>query len=300
MKILIIGHKGNLGTQLMEVFSQWEPIGWDLEQIDITDEKQVKNKLRKLRPDFVINASAYNAVDKCEEKQGYELARKVNGFGPGYLAKVCEKIGADLVHYSSDYVFDGEKIEGYKEDDTPNPIQNYGRTKLLGENQILANTQKYFIIRVSKLFGPPGKSEAAKKSFVDIMFDLAKKESTIRVVDEEVSCFTYTKDLALATRNLLGISERLEFSNYHLNNPNELYVDKKPYGIYHIVNEGPCTWYECAKRLFEMAKEEVNLIPVTKDEFPRPAKRPQYSVLLNTRLSRLRRWDKAAAEYLTG
>ncbi|MBD3238408.1 MAG: dTDP-4-dehydrorhamnose reductase [Candidatus Moranbacteria bacterium] len=299
MKILIIGHKGNLGHQLIKAFEGYQVIGLDKEELDITREKAVWQQLKSIKPNFVINASAYNAVDKCEEDpQEYELAKMINGEAPGYLAQVCSKIGAELVHYSSDYVFHGDKTEGYQEDDRPDPIQNYGRSKLMGEQAIKQNTEQYFIIRVSKLFGAQGQSEAAKKSFVDIMLELAEKEQEIEVVDEEMSCFTYTKDLAQATKHLLGFSDQRDFSNKHLNNPKSMYVYKKPHGIYHLVNEGPCTWYECAKKIFAIAGVNIRIKPIKAKDFPRPAKRPKNSVLLNTKLTRLRRVDEAIKDYL--
>ena len=288
MKILILGHKGGLGQQLMKIFKASNPNGWDRENIDITDEKSLDSKITELNPQIVINASAYNAVDKCEEDQKeFEIAKKVNGYGPGYLAKTCEKIKAVLVHYSTDYVFDGEKKKGYQEDDLGNPVQNYGKSKYLGEQEIQNKTSRYFIIRTSKLFGPLGKSEVAKKSFIDSMLDLAKEKDEIEVVDEEVSCFTYTIDLAKATKKILE-SEML----------NKTGVKPFPFGIYHIVNEKPCTWYECAIKLFEITGKTIKVKPVSATKFPRPAKRPDYSALLNTKFPRLRSWEEAVKEYL--
>ncbi len=288
MKILILGHKGGLGQQLMKVFKDSDPIGWDRENIDITDEKSLDSKITELNPQIVINASAYNAVDKCEgDRKEFELAKKVNGYGPGYLAKTCEKIKAVLVHYSTDYVFDGEKKKGYQEDDLGNPVQNYGKSKYLGEQEIQNKTSRYFIIRTSKLFGPLGKSEVAKKSFIDSMLDLAKEKDEIEVVDEEVSCFTYTIDLAKATKKILE-SEML----------NKTGVKPFPFGIYHIVNEKPCTWYECAIKLFEITGKTIKVKSVPATKFPRPAKRPAYSALLNTKFPKLRSWEEAVKEYL--
>ncbi|MEA3273210.1 MAG: dTDP-4-dehydrorhamnose reductase [Patescibacteria group bacterium] len=288
MKILIIGHKGNLGQQLMKVFEDFSPIGWDKEDVDITDENSLDLKITKLKPQIIINASAYNAVDKCEEDQKeFKLAQEINGYGPGYLAKTCQKIEAVLVHYSTDYVFDGEKKEGYQENDLGNPVQNYGKSKYLGEQEIQNKTDQYFIIRTSKLFGPPGKSEVTKKSFIDIMLDLAKEKDVIEVVNEEVSCFTYTPDLAKATKKILGLEATAKKDAKPL-----------PFGIYHIVNEAPCTWFECATKLFEIAGKTVETKAVPATKFPRPAQRPAYSILLNTKFPKLRSWEKAVEEYL--
>jgi dTDP-4-dehydrorhamnose reductase len=300
-QILIVGHKGNLGQQLMKIFKEFNPTGWDLEDIDITKEQEVIKKITKQKPNIVINSSAYNAVDNCEEEKEFKIAQKINGYGPGYLAKICKKINADLVHYSSDYVFYGDKKEGYDEDVKPNPIQNYGKSKFLGEQEVIKNTSNFYILRVSKLFGEPGISKAAKKSFIDIMLDLAKEKDKLEVVNEEVSCFTYTYDLAIATKNILGFSHpnskkiylKKNKSNKHRNK-----FSKSPFGIYHITNSSPCTWYECAKNLFEFSKKNVKVTPISAASFKRPAPRPAYSVLINNKFNKLRNWEEAAKEYL--
>lgn len=307
-KILIIGAGGMLGQELVRVFKKdrvFEVFAWDKKEIDITKEKELKTKIEKLKPNFILNAAAYNAVDKCEEAKEYKIAKKINGLAPGYLAKIAKKIGAVLVHYSTDYVFNGmpEMPEpegcthscatcqlhsgfkpqiGFKENDKPNPINNYGKSKLLGEVNVKKNTKKYYIIRLSKLFGKPGKSVEAKKSFFDTILKLGKdpknKKNGVKVVDEEVSCFTYAPDLAKKTK--------------------EIIESKKPFGIYHIVNSGPCTWYQAALELYKQAKIKTELIPVDASEFPRPAQRPFYSVLLNTKLNTMRNYKEALKEYL--
>jgi dTDP-4-dehydrorhamnose reductase len=283
-KVLIIGVKGNLGIQLQKIFEEsFEVVAWDKEELDITDEGEVNKKVKKLKPNIIINSAAYNAVDKCEEDdQEFELAKKINGLGPKYLAKISQEIKATLVHYSSDYVFDGNKKEGYSEDDETSPINNYGRSKLLGEELVQEvgknGNLNYYIIRTSKLFGKPGLSEVAKKSFFDVMIGLSKGRDELKIVDEEVSLFTYTVDLAKATKKLIE--------------------DKKERGIYHVANSESCTWYESAKYLFEIIKRDVKIIPVDGDEFPRPAKRPKYSVLLNTKLKPIRSWKEALKDYL--
>jgi dTDP-4-dehydrorhamnose reductase len=281
-KILILGSKGNLGQQLVAVLkNDYEVIAFDRDEVDITDRDLVIKKINDIKPDIIINAAAYNAVDKCEEEEGYEIAKKINGEAPEYLAQGALEANAVLVHYSSDYVFNGEKKEGYKEDDSPNPISKYGETKLMGERAIMNLSEqglKYYLIRTSKLFGSIGKSEQSKQSFFDTILKLAKEKKEIDVVDEEVSSFTYTPDLAKATK--------------------ELVESAKEYGIFHIVNSGPCTWYEAVKELFKLAGVNVRVNPVTSDKFPRPAKRPKYSVLLNTKLKPMRDWNIALKEYL--
>ena len=280
-RILIIGSHGMLGQDLVRMFDadqSWEVFAYDRDQIDIASEESLRKKIEEVRPKAVINAAGYNAVDKCESDEiEFELAKKINGYGPGILAKICKEKDIPIVHFVSDYVFDGEKGE-YTESDKPSPISNYGRSKLLGEEEIKKNTDKYFLIRTSKLFGKPGASPMSKKSFFDTMIALAKDNSVLKIVDEEKSCFTYTPDLALETKKMIE--------------------EKVPFGIYHVVNEGACTWYEAACELFKLAKMDIEVIPVSSNEFPRPAKRPNSSVLLNTKLKPLRNYEKALKEYL--
>jgi len=285
MEVLILGAHGNLGSQLAKVFSadeEYDVVAWDREDIDITDNDLVMKKVRELKPDIIINAAAYNAVDKCEEdEKEFAIAKKINSGAVGYLVEACLETGATLVHYSSDYVFSGEKKEGYREDDETGPINKYGETKLLGEEEIIRKSGqglKYFLIRTSKLFGPKGESKLAKPSFFQIMLGLAKKQKVVEVVDEEISCFTYTPDLAVATKKLLE--------------------SEKGYGVYHITNVGRATWREAAVALFKIVGVKVEVKPVAGDKFPRPAKRPACSALLNTKFDMQRSWEDALKEYL--
>jgi dTDP-4-dehydrorhamnose reductase len=284
-KILILGAKGNLGCQLVKAFNEGnEVIGWDKGEIDITDKEQILKKAEELKPDIIINAAAYNAVDKCEESEDeYDLAKRLNIDGPRHIAEAALAVGAIFIQYSSDYVFDGKKKKGYSENDAAAPINRYGKTKAHGERQIIALSGKglkWYLIRPSKLFGPKGESEAAKPSFFDLMLKLSREKKEFNMVDkEEVSCFTYTPDLAQATRKLAD--------------------SRAGYGIYHIVNSGPASWYEAAKYLFALKGiTDVKLNRVRSSAYPRPAKRPKYSILLNTKLEPLRDWREALDEYL--
>lgn len=280
-RILIIGSRGMLGQDLGRVFEadqNWEVFACDRGEIDIASEESLRSKIGEVEPAAVINAAGYNAVDKCETDEiEYELAKKINGYGPGFLAKIAKEKNIPVVHYGSDYIFDGEKDE-YVESDKPAPISNYGRSKLLGEEEIQKNTDRFYILRTSKLFGKPGSSEMSKKSFFDTMIALAKDNRTLKIVDSEKSCFTYTPDLASETKKMIE--------------------EKIPYGTYHVTNSGACTWYEAALELFKLAGMDVEVIPVSSSEFPRPAKRPKASVLLNTKLKPLRDWREALKEYL--
>jgi dTDP-4-dehydrorhamnose reductase len=280
-RVLIIGSHGMLGQDIVRVFEEdgiFQVFAYDRGDINIASEESLRKKFDEADPMVAINATGYNAVDKCESDEiEFELAKKINGYGPGILAKIAKEKGIPVVHYSSDYVFDGEKGE-YSEEDRPCPMSNYARSKFLGEEEIQKNTDKFWLIRTSKLFGNPGKSSMSKRSFFDTMIELSKSNSTLKIVDEEKSCFTYTPDLALETKKMIE--------------------EGVPFGIYHVVNEGACTWYEAAQELFKMTKIEVEAIPVPSSEFPRPAKRPKSSVLLNTKLKPLRHYTKALKEYL--
>lgn len=275
---------------MIKVFAtENEVIAWDREEIDITDKELVIKKISDVKPNIIINAAAYNAVDKCEEdKAEFALAKKLNCEAVGYLAEAALEVNAVLVHYSSDYVFDGgvktkkeSRGAGFKEDDQPCPVNKYGETKMQGERELITRSNKglkWYLIRTSKLFGPKGESEFAKPSFFDIMLKLAKEKEFLDVVNEEMSCFTYTPDLALYTKKLIE--------------------SDKGSGIYHLINEGPCTWYKAAKELFKIAGVKIKVNPVSSEKFPRPAKRPAYSVLLNTKFEQLRDWKEALEEYL--
>jgi dTDP-4-dehydrorhamnose reductase len=280
MKILILGAQGNLGTQLVIAFKDYEVLAWDRNEANLLDLENLIVKIDEVQPDLVINAAAYNAVDKCESlAEERELAIKLNADLPSQLARWCHDNHKILVHYSTDYVFSGnEHKKEFNEEAVPNPINVYGQTKASGELAVINSEADYYLIRVSKLFGPSGASEYSKKSFFDIMLDLASRNSGLSVVDEELSCFTYTPDLAVATKRLIE--------------------DKQPYGIYHLVNEGAVTWYEAVLELKNLAGFEAEVKPVGGEFLNRPAKRPQFSVLKNTKASHLRSYQEALQEYL--
>lgn len=285
MRILILGAKGNLGQALVKVFEKDnEVISWDRSEIDITDNELIKKKIKDLKPEIIINAAAYNAVDKCEtDEKEFELAKKINGNAVGYLAQAALEARAILIHYSTDYVFNGRKKTGYNEDDKPKPINKYGESKLLGEREMVSLSGrglKWYLIRTSKLFGPRGGSEFSKESFFDLMLRLSKEREVINAISkEEISSFTYTPDLAKATRELIN--------------------EDKGFGIYHITNEGAVSWYEAVKYLFQLKNiKNVKLNPISSAGLHRPAKRPKHSVLLNTKIEPLRDFREALKEYI--
>lgn len=259
IKTLILGAGGMLGTDLKAVFQQ--AVSFTHAELNITDKNAVFSIIDRLRPELVINAAAYTKVDDCEDNQ--ELAFLVNGTAPGYIAEACGRIGSKLVHFSTDYVFDGKKKE-YRESDRPDPINVYGASKLEGERAIARTTEKYYIIRTSWLFGLHG------ANFVDTMLKLGASNPVVRVVKDQFGKPTYTKDLAQKIQEILN----------------------HDYGIYHITNEGVCSWHEFASAIIP------NAVPCTSEELIRRAKRPKYSVLVNTKTSPMRHWKDALSEYL--
>jgi len=258
-KTILIGAYGMLGHALQEVFPHAQCIGHH--NVDITDENAIMTLMKRERPAIVINAAAYTDVDGCEDNREYAFS--VNGIGPGNIAKACREIDAMLVHFSTDYIFDGTKTE-YREEEHPNPINIYGESKLLGEVSITENLENYRIIRTSWMYGNHG------KNFVDTILVLSQQMPVVPVVNDQVGKPTYSVDLA--------------------NKIPEIIVSDP--GIYHITNDGQCSWYEFASAFIP------NATPCSTQEFPRKAKRPAYSVLANTKTPPLRHWKEAVKEYI--
>lgn len=270
-KVLVAGAKGMLGQALSRAFSGHSPVLIDKDALDITDIAAVEAAVKKIRPDAIINAAAYTDVDECEEN--IDACREVNAKGPGNLAKISQKYDIKLVHYSTDYVFDGQKPDGYTEDhDDLDPINAYGRSKAEGERAVRSNSANYYIIRIAWLYGPGG------KNFVNTMVELGRKKDVLKVVDDQRGSPTYTKDAAETTKFVLE---------------NDLVP-----GVYHSANAGSCTWYEFAQEIFALKNIPAELEPCRSGDFPRPAKRPRYSILINTKLPQMRHWKAALKEYL--
>lgn len=259
-----------LGHMLAEVFAEHNPLLWDVGEMDITNTGEVREKLRREKPEVVINAAAYTAVDKAESEK--EAAFAVNAKGPENLALACREIGALFVHYSTDYVFPGTKQDGYAEDDVAGPAVNiYGESKLAGEEAIKKSGVNFYLLRTAWLYGPNG------RNFVDTMMKLAESKTELLVINDQHGSPTFTKDVALATKYVLE--------------------NNKPFGIYHAVCEGQATWYDFAKEIFTIARLKVNIVPIPATEYPLPAKRPEYSVLKNTSGISLRPWQEALQDY---
>lgn len=267
-KILITGAKGMLGQDLCPILedNDYEVVETDIHNLDITNSKMVEDVLLNEKPNFVIHCAAYTNVDKAEEDLA--TARLINATGTENLAKTCAKIGATMVYISTDYVFDGTATEPYKPNSVANPLNNYGLTKWEGEEAVRNNLEKYYICRTSWLYGHHG------KNFVETMLSLADKPE-LKVVNDQTGCPTWTVELSNAIIKL---------------------ISGEPYGTYHTCGGGVTTWYGFAKEAFELAGLKVNLQPCTTDEFPRPAKRPTYSVMENGKLCR--DWKLALKDYM--
>lgn len=280
-KALVLGSKGMLGQELVRVFGEggFDVTGWDFGDIDVTDAEGAREKIVALAPRVILNAVAYNAVDLCES-DGTEDAKawRLNAEVPGELAAVAKELGATFVHYSTDYVFDGEEPgDGYAEDALPDPVSKYGESKLGGERAVAGVGGSYFVIRLAKLFGKPAASAGAKESFFAKMAAIAREKGTVSAVDDENGRFTYAPDLADATLSLV--------------------LDEAASGIYHLVNEGAATWYGALSEYFRIAGVDAEVVPVSGDAFPRPARRPKDSTLLNTKRPALRDYREALASF---
>jgi len=273
-KILILGANGMLGQDLIKILVDYNLTLWDKKEIDISDDNEIKTKISNLKPEIIINCAAYTAVDDCEVHK--DLALRVNSQAVGYLAQTAKKIGAIIVHISTDYVFDGKNEKGYIEDSEEfGPVNFYGQSKLFGEKLLKNLTDRYYLVRTSWLYGKSG------NNFVETMLKLGKEKDEIKVVNDQFGKPTYTVDLA---------KQILYILNSNL-----------PFGIYHATNEtkeGGISWYEFAQKIFELEKFNTKVIPCTSNEFPRPAKRPEYSALINTKLPKMRNWVDALKEYM--
>jgi dTDP-4-dehydrorhamnose reductase len=274
-RVLVLGAKGTLGGQLMRLYP--EATGWDREEVDVLDPSALRARLDGLGfvPDAVVNCVAFNDVDGAEDRPDQAFA--LNTEFPARLAVWTKHKGVPLVHYSTNYVFDGAHGE-YRESDAPAPLSAYGRSKWRGEQLVADVGGRWYVVRTAVIFGPKGESELSKKSFVDIMLDLAAKRDTIEAVADEINSLTYAVDLAAGTRDLLAAAP--------------------PAGIYHVTNGGGASWYDFAREIFRIAGKSTTVLPVPSTRFPRKAKRPPRAVLLNTLLPPLRPWQEALTDFL--
>ncbi len=275
-RIVIIGNAGMLGRVLEEELREHysDIVGIDIEEIDIVDRERTEAVLSFLGPTLVINCAAYTNVDGCETER--ELAMAVNGYGSGNVAAVCRDIDARMVHFSTDFVFDGTKETPYTEEDEPNPISVYGASKLEGEKQVFANLEDHLIIRTSWLFGIGG------MNFVEKILARTEVGEPLKVVTDQRGCPTYTRHLARATRLLLD-------------------TDYK--GIVNACNAGVTTWHGFAVKALELAGYDIEVGETASDAFDAPATRPANSALNTSLLTSLigeqmPRWEQGVEEYL--
>ena len=280
MKIAVIGANGQLGTDLLEVLSkEHDVIGLNHSDIEITEIDSVKNALSAIRPAIVLNTAAYHIVPEAEKFPA--KAFQINGIGTMNLAKVCQDLDTRLVHYSTDYVFDGKKQKPYTEDDRPNPLGVYANTKLSGEYFALNYCDRSYVIRVSGIYGKvPCRAKGG--NFITTMIKLANEKPEVRVVNDEILTPTPTYHIAKNTAALIG---------------------KDAFGLYHMSCEGEVSWYEFAKVIWETLQLKTPLYPASVKDFPLVVKRPFYSVLENKNLNKLGinempEWKEALVQFL--
>ena len=275
-KILIIGNNGQVGWELQRTIPLLGAVtSVDFPQIDLSKPDSITACIRENEPDIIINSAAYTAVDMAESEP--EMAMAVNGTAPGIIAEEAKKLGALLIHYSTDYIFDGKKGSPYLEEDTPNPLNVYGRSKLAGEEAIRSSCTPHFILRSSWIYGSRG------KNFLLTMIRLAKERDEIKVVNDQTGAPTWSRIVAEATAQILA--KALLMVNSGSRDFKELN------GTYNITAGGKTTWYEFADAIIKGVSISLNnkllrLIPVTTVEYNAPAKRPFYSVMSNEKVKR--------------
>src|SRR5437588_1204110 len=280
MKIAVIGANGQLGTDLCRVLAHQDMAVVPLlhRDLDVTNVAQVGQILDSIQADVVISTAAYHKVEECEKQPALSFA--VNAIGPRNLAVACQRHNSVLVHFSTDYVFDGQRREPYTESDLPRPLNVYGVSKLAGEGMIALTWERSFVIRTCGLYGVAG-SSGKGGNFVETMLEKARDAEMIRVVNDQVLTPTFTGDLAEAVGQL---------------------IQSKAYGLYHVSAEGQCSWYEFARAILELGGLEVNLVSVSTNEYPSPVQRPAYSVLSKARLNRLgikmAGWEEGLGRYV--
>lgn len=277
MKILILGHKGMLGTDLVSTLSTSHDVtGKDIEDFDISSAGDCGDVILESGADVVVNAAAYTDVDGCEsDRQG---CFSVNAEGVKNVALACNDRGIKIVHFSTDYVFDGTKGSPYLEGDVCNPINTYGESKMQGEVYLKEVSDNFILLRTSWLYGKSG------KNFVEAIVEKARNVTKLEVVDDQTGSPTYTVDLAAAVRVL---------------------VEGNHTGVFHVTNRGKCSWYEFAMKILEYAGiTDVEVEPIKSDKLTRKALRPQYSVLscrkfLDVTQKTLRFWQIALKDYVS-
>jgi len=271
-KILLIGKEGQVGEELSVLL---QPLGelilFGEEDLDLTQVERIRQKLRDVLPHVIVNAAAYTAVDQAEEAE--DLALAINGIAPAILAEEAKNLDAALVHFSTDQVFDGEKQEPYTEEDSPNPLGVYGRTKLAGDEAIQSTGLPHLIFRTSWVYGLKG------KNFLLSIQRLAKEQDELKIVDDQVGSPTWCRTIAQTTVNVLTLV-------LPQNSPGDLSHFEQASGLYNLVCDGQTSWFGFAQAILEASSlsQDTKLIPIPTSEYPTPAKRPLNSVLSTEKL----------------
>jgi dTDP-4-dehydrorhamnose reductase len=270
VRVLVTGAGGQLGLELAEILPGrgHETVALSRAELDVADPDAVDEMVGTHRSDLVVNAGAYTNVDGCETET--DLAYAVNALGPRNLAQICERLGCDLLHVSTNYVFDGEADRPYEPFDLPNPISAYGRTKLAGEEYVKHLTRRWYVVRSAGIYG-------RGHNFVRTMLRVAGERDVLKVKADEFISPTYARDLAE------GIARIAESGRY---------------GLYHLTNAGSCSWYEFTQEIFRLAGIDVEVVPIPGSEYPLPAARPANGVLSSLGSFELRHWREALTDYL--
>jgi dTDP-4-dehydrorhamnose reductase len=280
LKILLIGANGQLGSDLRKALLAHQVSGTTHAVLDVTVQEQVVQQVQALRPEVIVNTAAFHKVDLCETES--LAAFQVNALGVKNLCVAARAVDATLVHFSTDYVFEGTLRRPLSEQDETNPVNAYGVSKLAGEKIIRYLWEKSFVIRTCGLYGHAG-SSGKGGNFVETMLQKAKARDSIRVVHDQVLTPTSTRELARKVAELIQTAH---------------------YGLYHVTSQGSCSWYEFAAAVFEIVGIKADLSPTTSAEFQSPARRPAFSVLENAHLRRwgmddLKSWQDALLEYVS-
>jgi dTDP-4-dehydrorhamnose reductase len=281
---VIIGANGQLGTDLQNTLKAFRVTPLSGADLDVRDAVRARNVLTQLRPEILINCSAFHKVDLCEDEPATSFA--VNATGVYELARLARDLDCTLIHFSTDYVFDGRARAPYTEDTLPNPLSVYGTSKLAGECLARNFCPRHFVIRTTGLYGVAG-SASKGGNFVETMIRLGKSGQPVRVVNDQVMTPTSTTDLAAAVTALVERDAQREVA----------------YGLYHVTSAGQCSWHEFAQAIFELCGMRVDLAPIASSQSPARARRPAYSVLDHQRWLRagfeeLRPWRDALYAYL--
>lgn len=274
MKILLTGKNGQVGWELQRtLMTLGEIIALDRNTLDLSNPDSIRRIIRETKPDLIVNSAAYTAVDKAESEP--ELAMTINGVAPGIIAEEAKRLNAAVIQYSTDYVFDGTKTDPYTEDDKPNPLSVYGKTKLAGENIIQEADVPHLILRTSWVYGLHG------RNFLRTILKLGREQSELKIINDQYGAPTWSRTLAESTAQI--ISQFIDTSGIN----KEMIKHKS--GTYHITAGGETTWYGFAKAILEKVRNSTackipNLLPISTDEYVTPAKRPHNSILSNEKI----------------